>query len=129
MKFFATIALSATLIFAGCAFLEKPNTQAAATSLGNAVASYVSGNNFGTIVDTLTAGADLLRELQATPAAAKPAATKSALVTGGAGTIAPQVAAAITSLVGNGVSPDAANETVAKVLDAAVAIKQASLTQ
>jgi hypothetical protein len=118
-------------------FLSSPQGQAilagvektAATAAESAIDQYtqtgkVSGEQVAK--DSLSSVSQQLRGLQATDAAANPAAIKTAVATGSASTVvtkkvAPAVASAVTDAVQKGAPPDLANEAAAKGLDKAAA--------
>lgn len=120
-----SITILSCLALASCAtwseFTASPDTTTAINDLINGAQSYISGNNVGAAVSGVEGAAALLRAIQGTPKAAVPGSVQMATISGGASPIAPLVANAVKAEVVSGKTPDAANETVAKVLDAVVA--------
>lgn len=117
--------ISASLMF-GCTQLDNwsanPNTASALNAVINGALAYTSGNTIGAAIDGVQAASFLVRSLQSTPQAANPTAVANAVTSGGASTaLAAKAAAAVVILTQNGANPDAANEQVAKLLDAAMA--------
>lgn len=111
-----------SLLLGGCAsftaWTQNPNTATALADLLAGGLAYTQGNDTAAAINGVQGAAALVRSLQATPQAANPQAVSAAVSTGGAPAIAPLAAQAVAASAAAGAPPDAANEAVAKVLDA-----------
>jgi hypothetical protein len=131
-----TALLAAAFILCGCANLT-PNqrsalTQAENIALNTAVnvgLSYATGGTINAaplIISSIEGGAQIVRSLIGTPAAANPAAVTEAVASGSVSKavdnkIAPEVGKAVDQAIKAGAKPDAAVEAVATGLDKAAA--------
>jgi len=111
------------IFFSGCVWLQNPDTTAALTDVTAAALSYSQGNTNQTAINGIQGAAALIRSLQTTNKAANPDAVANQASVAGASFIADSVANAASVLTQKGIKPDAVNETIAKVLDAATAKK------